>query len=351
MPLSVDFTGAELSGMFLAQLGNPLRGEGLRTSKNLCRYAAGESELLTHCLLKPFRSLDPHHLTHPSRLESNTVYRSAARIFDDGAALLEEGAEMARHLYASSHHASIKPGDLCIAVFRKVVADGTTTDAISIVKSESKVPFLQVTADGEDLQLTTQQGIYPDKIDKGCLVINHSRSEGFLLYLFDRSGNTHFWNREFLNAVPVQNEDFLTRRYSEMCLAFARSGLPEDGMKEERVDLARRAVSYLAEADTFDMDDFERVAEASPAVSHDFRAFKEAYEEEAVGRPLEENFVVSKKEARRAERKLNGRLSLDVGVDLRFSTGFQKSADQFLERGFDEEKQMKYLKIYYHAEG
>ena len=82
-----------------------------------------------------------------------------------------------------------------------------------------------------------------------------------------------------------------------------------------------------------------------------FRLSGEAYEEEAIGEPLDESFVVSKKEARKAERKINGRLSLDVGVDMKFSTGFQKAAEQFMEKGFDEDKQMKFVKIYYHAEG
>ena len=36
---------------------------------------------------------------------------------------------------------------------------------------------------------------------------------------------------------------------------------------------------------------------------------------------------------------------------MKFSSGFQKSADQFLVKGYDEEKQMKFVKIYYHAEG
>ena len=58
----------------------------------------------------------------------------------------------------------------------------------ALCKSESKVPFLQISSVDGDLVLTTQQGIYPDKIDKGCLIINHSRSEGFVVYLFDNGG-------------------------------------------------------------------------------------------------------------------------------------------------------------------
>ncbi len=352
MSISVNFAEAQLASMALAQVGNPQRQEGLRTSKNLCQFQDDEAELLTRCFLKPFKSLDMHQLEHPEDVSENPLYQAASDIFDKPSNLVEYSAEIAKHLYASSNHPNIKSGDLCVAHLINVFVDGEANEAISIIKSESKVPFLQITASGEDLQLTTQQGIYPDKIDKGCLIVNTRRDEGYAVYLFDKSGDAQFWRCEFVSASPVQDKDYLTRRYSEMCVAFANDtdGL-EEGMKEERVDVARKAVSYMAEADTFDMQDFNQVALAKPKVAEDFQTFKESYEAEKIGTPLQESFEVSKKEAKKAERKINSRLQLDTGVDLKFSTGFQKTADQFMEKGFDEDKQMKYVKIYYHTEG
>jgi len=100
------------------------------------------------------------------------------------------------------------------------------------------------------------------------------------------------------------------------------------------------------------LEDFKAAADlAEPKLSREFETFRTAFEEEKVGHPLEESFVVSKKEAQKAERKINSRMQLDVGVDLKFSNGFQKAADQFMEKGYDESKRMKFIKIYYHAEG
>lgn len=337
--------------MALAQVGNPQRQEGLRTSKNLCQFHEDESELLTRCFLKPFKSLDLHRLEHPDDIAENELYKLAGQIFESEENMIESSAGIARHLYSNSNHPNIKSGDLCVALLSNVMADGEKTEAISIIKSESKVPFLQITATGEDLQLTTQQGIYPDKIDKGCLIVNTRKDDGYAVYLFDKSGDAQFWRCEFVSASAVQDKDYLTRRYSEMCVAFANSDDLDESMKEERVDVARKAVSYLTEADQFDMDDFKTVALKEPKVSQEFETFKESYEQEQVGEALEEVFEVSKKEAKKAERKINSRLNLDVGVDMKFSTGFQKTADQFMEKGFDDDKQMKFVKIFYHAEG
>ncbi|HRQ88502.1 MAG TPA: nucleoid-associated protein, partial [Bacteroidia bacterium] len=326
MALSPSFKDAQLVAMSLAKVGNPVRNEPLRTSQRLCRFRDEEAELLTHCFLKSFRALELHQLHHHSDLAKNELFAAASAIFDDNDTLLEQGATIARHLHAKSNHPNIKSGDLCVALIDQVGVLGERVQALSIVKSESRVPFLQISERDGDLVLTTEQGIYPDKIDKGCLVLNHGRADGYSVYLFDKGGgNTQFWVREFLGAQPVRNDDFLTRRFSELCVAFAQRGLPEETRQEERMDVASRSLNYIKDADEFDLGEFEAKALVEPQRIAQFEAFKADYEEEQ-GQPLEERFAVSKKEAEKAEGRLKSRMKLDVGVELRFSSGFIRQA-------------------------
>lgn len=345
-----NFRKAKLSAMSLAKVGNPVKNEPFQVSQSLCRFKDEEAELLTHCFLKSFRALEVHHLDHHTSVENNELFGYAASIFDDNETLLEQGANIARHLRSRSNHPNIKSGDLCVALINNIGMAGETVQAISIVKSESKVPFLQISEREGDLVLTTEQGIYPDKIDKGCLIINHGRADGFSVYLFDKGGGgTHFWIRDFVGAKPVTNDDFLTRRYGELCTAFAEKGLPEDTPQEERMQVASRAMNYLNESEQFDLDEFESTALEKPERIEQFKTFKEDYEEER-GETLTESFTVSKKEAEKAESKLKSRMKLDVGVNMQFSSGFIHEAERFLERGYDEEKQMEFVKIWYHKE-
>ena len=80
-----------------------------------------------------------------------------------------------------------------------------------------------------------------------------------------------------------------------------------------------------------------------------FDLFKDEFEEET-GTELEETFTVSKPEAAKAKKKLRGKMKLDVGVELKFSSGFIDQAESLLEKGFDEGKHMQYVKIYFHQE-
>jgi len=233
-----------------------------------------------------------------------------------------------------------------------VLVAGQKTQAISIVKSESQVPFLQISSTDEgDLQLKTQQGIYPEKIDKGCLIVDHNRSSGYSVYLFDKSGgSTHFWNRDFVGAEPVRNDDYLTKRYSELCTAFAKEGLDEETLQEDRLEVASRAITAIEEVDDFQLDEFKTRAFEKPEVAEQFDAFKKEFEEEVLDEPLKETFTVSKPEAAKAKRKLKAVLKLDTGVRMQFSSGFITESDRFLERGFDEDKQMNFVKVYFHEE-
>ena len=346
--LSVSFSEAGLSTLALAKIGNPLRGEPLLTSKNLCHFADEEADLLTTCFLKSFKSLDQHRLDGERGPDSNPMFEYATAVFEDSDQLLGAATEISKHLYAKSHHPNIKSGDLCISLIEGIIVGGDAVQGLCIIKSESKVPFLQISELEGDLTLTTQHGIYPDKIDKGCLIVNSKSDEGYVVYLFDKSGNTHFWNRDFAGAVPVRDEDYLTKRFGELCVDFASKGLPPETKEERRMEVANKALTYLNDNEQFSLGEFEQALD-EPDLIEQFSAFKEHYEEET-GAEIDDEFSVSKTEAKKAKRKLKGKVKLDTGAELRFSSAFIDQSDSLLERGFDEGKGMNFVKIYFSEE-
>lgn len=352
MSLTARFNKAQLSTLALAKIGNPLRDEPLQTSRHLCRFKPEDAALLTHCFLKSFRSLDLHQLYHHSSLAKNELHAYATAIFENEDSLLDQGTLIAKHLYAKSHHPNIKSGDLCIALLKNIGLGGRDdVQALSIIKSESKEAFLQISEHDGDLVLSTQQGIYPDKIDKGCLIINYSGEDGYWVYLFDKSGgNTQFWNRDFVGAQPVKSPEYLTRRYGELCVAFAEKGLPEDLGQEDRAEVAQTAIRYLNESEQFDEQEFKKATFSDePELIEKFDEFKSAYEKDR-GQELETRFPVSREAAEKVKRRMKSRLRLDVGADITFSSAFLHGAKELLERGHDEERAMDYVKIYYYRE-
>ena len=219
MTLKLNFEAVEIAGLVLAKVGNPSRDEPLQTSKQLFNVSEEDQKVLCPIFLKPFRSLVGQRFTHHSSLDKNEINNSAKAIFEDSDTLLKQGCEIAQRLYSKSSHPNIKSGDLCISLINSVDVDGETKRAICILKSESMTPFLSIATRDGDLQLETEQGINPEKIDKGCLIVEHLGKKGFYVLTFDRAGSeSRFWVRDFLGVRPIPDSALLSKRVAEMAV-------------------------------------------------------------------------------------------------------------------------------------
>ena len=162
-----------LTGLILAKVGNPQRDEPLQTSKDIFTVDEEQREILTPLFLKPFKNLIAHRFQHHASLEKHEMNLLATAIFAAPSSLLKNGCDIASRLYAKSNHPNIKSGDLCLSLIDDIEIEGHMTQALCILKSESVMPFLSISTEDGDLKLHTAEGINPEKIDKGCLIINH----------------------------------------------------------------------------------------------------------------------------------------------------------------------------------
>lgn len=336
----------------MAKVGNPQRDEPLETSREVCRIAEKDGDLLTKMLLKPFKSLTGYCFHHHSSLEKNETYSCAKSIFDSEEVLLEKGCEIAQRLYAKSVHPNIKAGDLCIAHLKNLAVDGKPTEGLCILKSETVEPFLSISSHKGDLKITTEQGINPEKIDKGCLILNAFEKRGYYVLTFDRAGaHSRFWIREFLGVRLITDDSFLTNQYADLAVTFLQGeGNKEDGGGAavdvaEKTVAAKRAMNYFDTKDQFSMQEFEEeVLRKDPQMVAKFKEHKARFEEES-GQPLKDNFGITPTAITKAKKKVGGVMRFDTGVEVRLLPEFQESA---LERGFDKERGMGFVKIFFH---
>lgn len=348
--MTVNFNTANITALSLAKVGNPQRGETLKTSKELCQFSDQDKDMLTLAFTKPFRNLDRYAFHHSSNIELNEMFSFATTIFDQPERFLTYSRKIARHLFDQTKHPNIKSGDLCVAQIADIKIDGKPVSGIAIVKSESLFPFLEISDKDGDLQLTTHNGIYPEKIDKGCLILDTDRENGTVLYTFDKAGaDANFWVRDFLGARAKKDNDFKTRQYAEMCVSFAEDGLPGDVPTEERYRVANDALTYMNEREEFNESHFQEEVLKEPSLVENFQTYKNQFKDED-GEALDENFTISKPQLKKASSKIKGALKLDTGVVMRFTPDFAERESDILERGYDEEMNMKYVKVFYNEE-
>jgi len=360
----IRFTSARIAGLVLAKIGHPQRDEPLQTSREVFHVEDGDQEVLTALFLKPFRNLGGHRFSHHASLDQHEMHRASLEVLAAPATLLDRGRDIASRLYAKSNHPNIKSGDLCIALIEDIDVDGAPKNALCILKSESVVPFLSISTENGDLRISTEHGINPEKIDKGALILDHNAAKGHHVLLFDRAGaDSRFWVRDFLAVVPTSDSATLTKKYADLAVSVARDtaratpkGAVEAGIDETddappwaACSAARDAIAYFEENDSFDLQAFEREVLRTPEAGERFAARRAALEEEA-GAPLPDAFEISRKDVEKAKRRIGAVLKLDTGVEIHIKPAFADQDEPCIERGHDEQRGMKFLKIYYRSE-
>ncbi len=361
MSVKIRFTSAAATSLVLAKVGHPQRDEPLETSKELFRVADEDQHALTALFLKPFKNLSGHRFTHHASLDQHEMNVAARTVFADPSALLEKGKAIAARLYAKSNHPNIKSGDLCISLVEAIEVNGELVRGLCILKSESVVPFLSISTRDGDLHLHTEQGINPEKIDKGCLILDHLPDKGYYVLTFDRSGtDSRFWVRDFLGVLPVTDPSFLTKNYADIAVAFVEKEKKErktqpdvaadDTPPWETAHAAKDVLSYFEEKDTFSLQEFEEEVLKTPEAKARFAEHRSKVEEET-GQKLEDSFAISKKDVNKAKKKVvQSLMKLDTGVEIRLKPAAVGKADRVLEHGFDEDRKMRYIKVFFNED-
>lgn len=351
MSVKIRLNTASATHVVLAKVGNPQRDEPLQTSKEVFTIAEEDQPMLTGIFLKPFKNLMPHRFTHHSTLDQHEMNNCVKAIFGSKDGLFEKGVEIAKRLYAKSNHPNIKAGDLCIAHIKEAQVEDQFVQGLCILKSESVVPFLSITTRDGDLQISTEQGINPDKIDKGCLILDYWPKKGYYVLTFDRSGtDSRFWVRDFLGVEAVPDSSFLTNAYAKMAVEFLEEEKQSDDTPPwETCNAAKSALDYFEDREKFDLEEFEQEVLKSPEAVTRFQEHRARLEEEQ-GQPLETSFEISKKDVTKAKKRISAVLKLDTGVEIHVKPGKAAEQEPMLERGFDDRKGMKYIKVFFNKD-
>jgi hypothetical protein len=355
MSIKIRFSSAITTGLVLAKVGHPQRDEPLLTSKEVCQIAGDDQEILSAIFVKPFKNLGGYRFSHHASLEHHEMNAFAAAIFAAPDNLLEIGCDIAKRLYAKSNHPNIKSGDLCICLIRDIEVNGELTQGLCLLKSESVVPFLSISTRNGDLQLSTEQGINPEKIDKGCLILNHLPQKGYHVMTFDRSGtDSRFWVRDFLGLAPITDSPFLTSKYANMAVAFVEQETKQqprndDAPPWETCSAARDALSYFEGKEKFSLQEFEEQVLKTPEAAARFATHRAQVEKEQ-GHRLEDSFDISKKDVNKAKKKVNAVIKLDTGVEIHLKSSLAGRPESVIERGYDAAKGMKFIKVFFNQD-
>jgi hypothetical protein len=344
----IDFTQIQFEGIFIHQVGNKLRDEGLKISSKDISFADSDtSSYLLKYFLSPFNNNEVYNFFHPSELSLNEVYFFVKGLFAAPDNLYQASIDISKHLYEKSTHPKISGGELCVCYFKNCLFDGVTADAIGIFKSEAKDVFLKFDSVKNNFKIKHESGININKLDKGCLIFNLEEDNGYKVCIIDsnKSNETQYWKNEFLNIKPASDNYHFTKDFLSITKEFVTKQISEEFeiSKAGKIDLLNRSVDYFKTHESFNKGEFEQEVFHHENIISSFRKFDENYRENNEVE-LSDSFEISPQAVKKQARVFKNVLKLDKNFDI-----YIHGNRDLIEQGVDE-KGRKFYKIFYQEE-
>ncbi|MEM9000182.1 MAG: nucleoid-associated protein [Bacteroidota bacterium] len=343
---------AQIETISLHRVGNKSKNEVVFLSAEPFTLNDEMAGLLKEYFFKPFREKEENYFrfTHDVDLEFNEIYKIIAELFQDSSKLHQLSKQMVTHLFEQSNHPHIKSGEVYMAYLTDIIIDNEKTDAVGIFKSELKHDFLQFEEKKQNLEIVIQQGINTNKLDKGCLVFNTDKENGFKVLSVDSNRyDTKYWLENFLGLQPLTDENFYTKNYLKFCQNFAKDVVLPAEDKQQEVLFMNRAVNHFAKNDAFEESHFLNEVMDNPELIPEFKHYKvekgPKYSIEDVS-----NFDIANKAVSDARKKIKNVINLDTNIQIKMDFINAESAEKFVEKGWDEERQMYYYLVYFNKE-
>lgn len=339
-----SFIGTQIQNLILHLVGNKIADGEFKLSNEEFSLNESLSELLTHYFVSAFKSDARYEFKHDSDLTMNEIFSYVTDIFEDNSKLLERSQLIAKHLYNQSTHPKIKKGELYVVYFTHCTVDEEQVDAIGIFKSENKDTFLKVYPKGKGFEIEKDSGININRLDKGCLIFNKQKESGYVVSVVDNTnigGDAKYWVEDFLQVKRKNDSYNQTQNAMAMCRSFI-SQLPGDFAKADKAVMMNRVVDGLKQESV----NINYVADMAfgPKLSAGFNSFRSEYQETHEV-SFDDSFQGKPEAIKRRATGTMTTIKLDKNFDVNIHGG-----EQFIERGYDEEKGMRYYKLYFNEE-
>jgi len=344
-------TRAEMPKVIIHKVANKFNSGKNAYSDETIRFDQESYDTMKNFLLKPFSNLtQSYRFLRNEDVNLDEMNSISSQVFSSEDFFVENSKAIVEHLYQQSNSAQIKRGDVLVVFFEGIEYKDILTEAIGVFKIENKANFFQTYQEDKNFDVALVQGISTNKIDKGCLILNTSDTEGTVVLSVDNNNyDAQYWIKNFLSVKLADDYNSHTFNYLQLCKEFSEEVVkPELGMHQKGNFLAN-TVDYFKENESIDYADFKDEVFEEDNHKEKFDEYKKHFEtlNDVL---IRNNFDVSSSVLKKEKAKLKTEIKLDTNINIKLDVDAPEAASEYLDRGYDEEKKMKFYKVYFNEE-
>lgn len=342
---------ASISKFIIHKVGNKFNDTKNVFSDKLVDFDEASYELMLPFLLKSFGSVvQSYRFNHHANITLNEINSYVTQLFNEDDAFIEISKHIVTHLYEQSTSAQIKTGDALVVMFEGIEFNNITTSAIGIFKIENKVNFFQTYLENNSYDILVQKGISSKKIDKGCLILNQSDTEGNIILSVDNNGyDAQYWTNQFLNIKYADDANNHTQQYLELCKDFSTEVLKTSYGAQEQNTFLAKTIDFFKENEVVNIERFKDELFEEDKHKKQFEDYKKEFEGEQ-NIVIRNQFDIAEKVVTKEKRKIKTNIKLDTNIQIKLDIDAPDASEEYLERGYDEEKKMHFYKVFFNAE-
>lgn len=324
------------------RVGNKSNEDGVSFSDEVCQMESVEEPFLK-LINSSFKFNDWKQFYFIDDLELNPTYRFVTKIFADDTCIVQQANNLARHLYEQSIHPNIKIGEFYVVLLNNCEVDGKQTSALGLFKSEVRETVLTIRRENNRLVLSPEMGMSLKKLEKGCIVFNVDKENGYKVAVVDNTGNdtdAHYWVDNFLHVRNCNDDFHQTERLLDMCTGFVKQ-LKEQSDFESAI-IAKRTANILSADDVLQIDNLPDLICQNEEQKADFITYRQNYEEEYGCFDQEVNIVKKATVSKPVKRMNTMRLGSDFEVRV-------LNPEAEIASGIDNNSGNKYITLFYNG--
>lgn len=336
---------------YVTLVGNKMRHEGVSETTKIDINEMVE-EFLQTMLAQTFDGQERELRFYDedvNTLYENEVYDIISMAFNSELNL-DAAKRLSARLYQNSEYPKFRQGEFFVIELENVLYGNADVNAVALIKINNKPLNLQV----EKGEVTIKNSIPLGKIEVGAIILNIDNQNGFVCFSTDtvtKKGERSSWELDFLNVFVSENEYEHTRNWIAFCSEFINSTLKFTfGATTEQIVTAKLQSLILFQ----EMEVFQ-----TPLLEDIFAAILKTDSESIVGSMAEkikdyqtmydvllrDEFEVSKQAVKEYGRILSATIKLDKNFTISV-----KGGTTWIEKGMDEEKGKKFIKLYFDQE-
>lgn len=338
-----------IDAIAIHKVGNKGTGQGVQLSNSLIKTDDTINQLLLSFFFHPFKTNEYYNFHHDADIQLNEIYNYVTSIFEDPDTLYDQSVNIAKHLYNQSVHPKINLGELYVVYFQDCIVDGEQVDAVGLFKSENRETYLKVYPKGDGFEINTDDGINISKLDKGCLIFNTEKENGYVVAVADnlkKSSDAVYWKDDFLKIEPRTDSYFNTKHAIDLCKDYITEKLPDEFQvsRVDQADLLNKSADFFKEKETFDLDEFANEIMQQPEVAESFKNYKTEFEKKH-NTEFEEDFEISKNAVKSKSKVFKSIIKLDKNFHI-----YVHGKREYIVRGHDDQSGMNYYQVFFHEE-